>query len=543
MSEERLYRLSNLAVPLDADEDALKSRAAKAIRIPASRIVGLRVSKRSLDARQKPRMRWVLQLELRIRGALPSRLPRGLEPLGRSSLDVPEPGFLAPSGGKSGGDPAVVVGAGPAGLFAALALSRAGQETVLLERGRKVDERMGDIGALRAHGKLDPESNVCFGEGGAGAYSDGKLYSRVKHPFARWVLKTFVDCGADPEILVDAHPHLGTDKLVAIVRRIREEILRAGGKIRYTARVESLLTRERAVRGVRLAGGEELPASAVILAVGHSARDTIERLFADGVRIEAKPFAVGVRAEHPQELINKRQYGTASIPRLGAASYSLTHQACDPRLSSRGVYTFCMCPGGFVIPAPSEPEHMVVNGMSNSNRSAPYSNSGVVVEVRPEDLPAHGFEESPLAGIAFQRALEAAAFRAASRPYAAPAQRVDDFLAGKASGVLAPTNFRPGAEACDLSEILPAWLCVPLREGLRAFGRKLHGYDSAAGNLFAVESRTSAPVRMVRGGDLAAEGLKGLYPAGEGAGYAGGIVSAAVDGLRAAEAVLERAGR
>jgi len=432
----------------------------------------------------------------------------------------------------------VIVGAGPAGLFAALALSEAGRRVILLERGKPVDERMKDIGALRASGVLDPESNVCFGEGGAGAYTDGKLYTRVKHPFVRWVYKAFVAAGADPEILVDAHPHLGTDRLVAIVKRLRERILAAGGEVRFQARVASLVKAGGAVRAVRLASGEEIAAEAVVLAIGHSARDTIESALASGVLIEPKPFAVGVRAEHPQELVNLAQYGARRIPQLGAAAYSLTHQIPDPRLKQRGVYSFCMCPGGFVVPSPTEPERLAVNGMSNSGRSTPFANSGVVVQITPEDLIAAGLPEGPLVGIAFQRELEAAAFRAVTRAYHAPAVRIDDFLAGRTSGVLASSNYRPGLEAADLRAVMPPWVLDPLAEGIRGFARKLKGYDSAEGNLIAVESRTSSPIRMTRGGDYQAVGVPGLYPVGEGAGYAGGIVSAAVDGLRAAEAIL-----
>ncbi len=328
--------------------------------------------------------------------------------------------------------------------------------------------------------------------------------------------------------------------MVAIVRALRERILKAGGEVRFGARVESLLTKEAAVYGVRLAEGEEIVAENVVMAIGHSARDTIARLLEDGVRIEAKPFAVGMRAEHPQEIINKSQYGVARQEQLGAAAYALTHQAAGVGGRPRGVYSFCMCPGGFIVPSPTESGHMAVNGMSNSGRSTPFANAGIVVQIEPEDLLAQGLPKGPLIGVAFQRMLEAAAFKAVGGTYNAPAVRIDDFLAGKAGGALAPTNFRPAAIAADPREIMPDWVLDPLKEGLRAFARKLRGYDSAEGNLFAVESRTSAPLRMTREQDMSAVGIKGLYPAGEGAGYAGGIISAAVDGLRAAEAILRR---
>lgn len=525
-----LCRLSNLKVPVGADESGIPAFAAKALKTEPGRLRGLRVVKRSVDARKKPKIFWVLQVEFDWDGPP----PKGAEAIDRSSLDIPEPRF--PRSTEKGA--VVVVGAGPAGLFAALALAEAGRKTVLLERGKPVDERMKDIGTLRASGILDPESNVCFGEGGAGAYTDGKLYTRVKHPFVRWVYKAFVDAGADPGILVDAHPHLGTDKLVAIVKRLRERILAAGGEVRFQTRVDSLVKDGAAVRGVRLASGEEIPADAVVLAIGHSARDTIESALSSGVTIEPKPFAVGVRAEHPQELVNLAQYGARSVPRLGAAAYALTHQIADPRIGQRGIYSFCMCPGGFVVPSPTEPERLAVNGMSNSGRSTPFANSGVVVQISPEDLIAAGIPEGPLVGIAFQRELETAAYKAVTRPYHAPAIRIDDFLEGRASGVLASSNYRPGLEAADLRGVMPRWVLDPLAEGIRAFARKLKGYDSAEGNLIAVESRTSSPIRMTRGEDFQAIGFPGLYPVGEGAGYAGGIVSAAVDGLRAAEAIL-----
>ncbi len=534
-----LYWISNLRTGLDPTPRSLARKVAEAAGLRASQILEARIVKKSIDARKKPRLYHVLQVEFTT--AQPLRpVPRGIRALERSTLEIAAPEFLSRrKKSPHAMDPVIVVGSGPAGLFAALALGGAGVRTVLLERGKPVDERLKDIGRLRNQGKLDLESNICFGEGGAGAYTDGKLYSRIKHPYARWVLRAFVDFGADESILADSHPHLGTENLVTILRRIRKRLTADGVEFRFGTKMENLLLLDGKVRGVRLAGGEEITARRVILAVGHSARDTLAGLHKVGVKMEAKDFAVGLRAEHPQELINEAQYGRSDASRrLGAAAYHLTYQADDPDMPGRGVYTFCMCPGGFIVPSPTESGHMAINGMSNSNRSASYANSGVVVQVTPKDLLRHGYKDSPLIGIDFQRQLEANAFSATRMPYAAPAMRIMDFLSGKPSGALAPTNFRPLAEPADLGALIPAWIADPLREGLRSFNRKLKGYTGESGNLLGVESRTSSPVRIPRGEDGISVNTGGLYPAGEGAGYAGGIVSAAVDGLKAAEAVL-----
>jgi uncharacterized FAD-dependent dehydrogenase len=528
-----LYRVDELRVPLDFDRENLAGRLAKEIRIPRRFLGGVRIVREAVDARKKPHLYYSLRLEFESPEILHTPLPHGVRAIERSALDIPNPSFYD-STPRHRPEPIVVVGAGPAGLFAALCLAERGVRVVLLERGRDVEARMKDIGALRAKGTLNPESNVCFGEGGAGAYTDGKLYTRIKHPFGRWVMKRLVEFGAPERILVDAHPHLGTDKLVAVIKNLRQRVIERGGEVRFECKVERLLLKADAVEGVVLSSGEEIPASAVVLAIGHSARDTLEGLHRDGVPIEAKGFAVGVRAEHDQALIDRTQYGSAeAAKRIGAAAYALTHQE-----DGRGVYSFCMCPGGFIVPSPTEPGRMVVNGMSNSTRSARFANSGVVVQVSPEDLSAHGYDESPLRGVAFQRDLEEAAFKAVLKPYFAPAMRVSDFVAGKATGKLAPTNFLPGIEAADFRELLPDWIANPLAAGLRVFDRRLRGYAGEDANLLGVESRTSAPIRMPRTEALMSTGVKGLYPVGEGAGYAGGIISAAVDGVRASEALL-----
>lgn len=536
---ENIYIISNLRTGIGPSEQTLIRKIAAATRLKLTEILEARIVKKSVDARKKPLLFHILQVEFKTKAPFKT-LPANVRRLEHSTLDVPKPPFLtAPSTKLRPMDPVVIVGSGPAGLFAALALSGAGVTTVLLERGKPVEERLKDIGRLRTQGILDPESNICFGEGGAGTYTDGKLYTRIKHPYARWVLQTFINFGASPSILIDAHPHLGTENLVAIVKRMREKLIANGTQIRFQTRMENLLLRNGHVCGVRLASGEEISASAVVLAIGHSARDTFEKLRADGIHMEAKEFAVGFRAEHPQELINASQYGhSPDAAKLGAAAYQLTYNAEDPRMKSRGVYSFCMCPGGFIVPSPTETGRMAINGMSNSNRSTPFANSGVVAQVTPADLEQAGYEASPLMGMDFQRSLETAAFNAVQNPYAAPAMRISEFLSGKSSGTLAPTNFRPKAEPADLRPLIPAWLLAPLREGIFRFGRKIRGYVSSEANLMAIESRTSSPVRILRDKNGMSVKAQGLYPAGEGAGYAGGIVSAAVDGLKAAESIL-----
>lgn len=528
------YLAADIKMPLRYEEAALRAAVARAAGVPPQRIDGLQVVKRSVDARKKPNIRFVLQVKFTTKAKPKGKNVRALE---RSTLEIPDPpGVRNPS--KDGDRHVIVIGAGPAGLFAAMGLARAGVRVTLLERGKPVDTRMRDIGQLRSKGTLDPESNTCFGEGGAGAYTDGKLYTRVKHPYVRWVFKELVRLGAPRDILVDAHPHLGTDKLVRLVKSMREDLIERGVDVRFGARVTELVRAGDRVAAVRLADGDEISGSHVILAVGHSARDTLAHLHQLGVPIEAKPFAVGVRAEHPQELIDRSQYGGLK-PRevLGAAAYRLTYQHPDAELDRRGVYSFCMCPGGFVVPSPTEPDHMAINGMSNANRSTAYANSGIVVQVTPEDLYRRGYDEHPLVGIAFQRDLEAATFGRTEMAYAAPAMRVTDFVDRKASGSLAPTHFRPRVEADDLWQILPEWVAEPMAAAFLDFNRKIKGYLTEEANLIAVESRTSSPVRVVRDEQRVSPVLRNLYPVGEGAGYAGGIVSAAVDGLISAETI------
>ena len=530
-----LIRLTNIPVELDESDVYLRPRIAKLLHVSSSAITDITIVRRAIDARKRSAVHFVCSIECET-SETPT-LPPQAKVIELSSLNVGKPEAL---NGSKTSQHAIIVGAGPAGLFAALALAESGMRVTLLERGQPVEKRMRDIGRLRSRGELNPESNVCFGEGGAGTYTDGKLYTRIKHPFVRWVLAEFVRFGADKNILVDAHPHLGTDKLVRIIRRMREHLLALGVDYRFNTRVDDILKDNKEVAtGVRLANGEEVMGDHIILAIGHSARDTIETLHKQGIEIEAKDFAVGVRAEHDQTWVNACQFSQFSEhPSLGAAEYKLTHQVSDQYLGKRGIYSFCMCPGGLIVPSPTEEGLMTVNGMSNAHRRSPLANSGIVVQVTPDDIERHGLGRDALCGIRLQRELERACFNMTNTPYAAPAMRITDFVQKKATGKLAPTRFKPSVEAADLHDLFPKWLAEPLREGLLAFDRKMKGYVSDDANILAVESRTSSPIRMLRDQTMQSVSLSNLYPIGEGAGYAGGIASAAVDGLKVAAQIL-----
>ena len=544
-SSNILIRIPNVAIELDDSDSAITQKVAGLLKLKTEEIGERQIVRKAIDARKKSHVHFVCTVECAISSDASPTLPPQAAIVERSRLIIDKPEVLnSPAKSK---EHVIVVGSGPAGLFAALALIEAGMEVTLLERGKPVEARMRDIGKLRSRGELNPESNICFGEGGAGTYTDGKLYTRIKHPFVRWVLNEFIRFGADRDILIDAHPHLGTDRLVRIIRTMRNHLIEKGVDYRFETRVDALLTENGNITGVRTANGEkgseEIAASHVVLAIGHSARDTFEHLQAIGIAMEAKEFAVGVRAEHSQEWINECQFGAAQASdKLGAAEYSLTHQAKDPYMEKRGIYSFCMCPGGLIVPSPTEPGMMAINGMSNAKRRSPLANSGIVVQVTPADILRHGLGDDPLCGIRMQRELERKTFEMTTQPYAAPAMRISDYVAKKATGTLAPTRFKPGAEAADLWQMIPDWLAKPLAEGLTAFDRKMKGYVSNDANILAMESRTSSPIRITRGEDMQSVNLKGLYPAGEGAGYAGGIVSAAVDGLKAAEKIIRGRG-
>lgn len=529
-----MIRINELRLPLEHSLDALPDAAAKRLGIPGKAIRRLAVFKRSHDARKKNALMFIYSVDVEVIDEAHLLEKFADDPKIGPTPDT-EYRFVAHASEPPGTRP-VVVGFGPAGIFAALVLAQMGFRPLVLERGKAVRERTKDTWRLWRENRLDPESNVQFGEGGAGTFSDGKLYSQIRDPrhLGRKVLTEFVKAGAPEEILYVARPHIGTFRLVSMVERMRAEIESLGGEIRFQSRVTGLAIEAGQVRGVQLAGGEEIAADHVVLALGHSARDTFAMLRDAGVFMEAKPFAVGFRIEHPQTLIDRARLGpNAGNPLLGAADYKLVYHASN----GRSVYSFCMCPGGQVVAATSEPNCVVTNGMSQYSRAERNANAGIVVNIAPEDFG--GRPDDPLAGIAFQRRLEAHAFELGGGTYEAPGQLVGDFLAGRPStqlGSVTP-SYQPGVHLTDLSTALPDFAIAAIREAIPAFDRQIRGFALPDAVLTGVETRTSSPLRITRGDDLQSLNVKGLYPAGEGAGYAGGILSAGIDGIRIAEAV------
>ncbi len=546
-----MLRLTDLKLPLDHPEPALREAILARLGIAADELASYTVAKRSYDARRRGAIVLIYSVDV--------DTPREADILRRLQLDAESAGFaLAGDSGKVMHTPdtnykfvarapdnlplrPLVIGMGPCGLFAALVLAQMGFRPIVLERGKAVRERTRDTWGLWRKKVLNPESNVQFGEGGAGTFSDGKLWSQISDPkhYGRKVIDEFVRAGAPEEIAYVSKPHIGTFRLVSMVEQMRATIESLGGEIRFSQRVDDLLVEAdragtRHVRGVTLEGGEQLRADHVVLALGHSARDTFAMLHARGVFVEAKPFSIGFRIEHPQSLIDAARFGPqAGHPLLGAADYKLVHHCRN----GRSVYSFCMCPGGTVVAAASEPGRVVTNGMSQYSRNERNANAAIVCGITPEDYAPYG--EGPLAGIELQRHWEARAFELGGGEYEAPGQLVGDFLKGRASsafGTVLP-SYKPGVRLGDLAPSLPEYAIAAIREALPAFEKQIRGFAMHDAVLTGVETRTSSPVRVTRGEDGHSLNTRGLFPAGEGAGYAGGILSAGVDGIRTAEAV------
>lgn len=526
--------VQNILQPLSEGDEQLTRRAAKALGADVSAVKSVRVVRRALDARKKQDICFNLRLLVETDDAAAKvALKRG-----GANVEAFHAKTQAPltHGAQAPGGRLVVAGLGPAGLFAALLLAREGYAPLVLERGDAVEARARQVGRYWAQGTLDEESNVMFGEGGAGTFSDGKLTSRSKDPRGDAVLETLVRFGAPEEICTAAKPHIGTDRLRNVVSAMRCEIERLGGEVRFRAKLAGIEQEDGQIRRIRVLHGEteeRLDCAALVLAIGQGARDTYEMLLSAGILLAPKPFAVGVRIEHPQSMIDAAQYGAfAGHPRLGAAEYRLTGQS-----EGRGVYTFCMCPGGRVIASASSSGEVVVNGMSDYARDAENANAAVVVQVRPEDC-----EAGPLGGMLFQRKMERAAYLAGGANACAPASTVGSFLKKETPsgfGGVAP-SYRPGVTPSDLWRVLPPFVAAGVRDGLLAFGRQIKGFDREDAVLTGVETRTSAPLRILRGETMESASCAGLYPVGEGAGYAGGIVSAAIDGMKAAERIVAR---
>lgn len=513
----------DIILPLERSEEeaARREAVAKVLGIEVTRIGGTVLRKHSLDARQR-QIKVNLRLEVAIDGPLPESVtPRWTCP-------------ALPAGARR----ILIVGSGPAGLFAALRCLEMGARPIVLERGKDASARRFDLAPILREGRVIEDSNYCFGEGGAGTFSDGKLYTRAtkRGPVAR-VYEILVAHGAPERILTDAHPHIGSNLLPNVVKAMRQSIIGAGGEVHFQTKMVDLTLDQGRVRSVTCADGREFTGDSLILATGHSARDIYQLLAAKGIALEAKPFAVGFRIEHPQPFIDQLQYhllpGQERPRLLPAASYRLATKIRD-----RGVHSFCMCPGGWIVPAATANDEVVVNGMSLSRRDSPFANSGMVSTVEPEDLAPLAREHGVLAGLVFQKQLEQCAKQAGGGGQVAPAQRVIDYLEGRISSTLPETSYFPGVKAAPLHELLPTWITSRMREGLRQFGRTMRGYLSQEALLLGFETRTSSPVRIPRDpSHLQHPQIQGLYPCGEGAGYAGGIVSAAMDGMRVAEAV------
>ncbi len=531
-----MLRLTEFKLPLDHTDAEFKSALCERLKVPASDILGFKIARRGYDARKTDRiaLTYTVDVELKNQAAVFKRFHKD-----HNITPTPDTTYkLVTKAPPALKHRPVVIGFGPCGLFVGFVLAEMGFKPIIVERGKAVRERTVDTFGLWRKRVLNPESNVQFGEGGAGTFSDGKLYSGIKDGMnrIRKVLEEFAAAGAPDEILYISKPHIGTFRLVSMIENMRAKMIEMGAEIRFQSKVADIeiseQNGERRVHGVVLDNGERIETDHVVIAVGHSARDTFQMVHDKGIFMEAKPFSIGVRIEHPQAMINAVRFGKhAGHPLLGAADYKLVHHCKE---SGRSVYSFCMCPGGTVVAAASEPGRLVTNGMSQYRRAMRNANSGLVVGISPDDYPG-----GVLAGLDFQRHWESVSFKVGGENYNAPAQLVGDFMAGRASTALGSVtpSYKPGVTLTDLSQCLPDYAVSAIREAMPVFGRQLKGYDMPDAVMTAVETRTSAPIRMTRDDTFQSLNTKGLYPAGEGAGYAGGILSAAVDGIRVAEAV------
>ena len=532
-----MIRMNELKLPLDHTEQALPALIAQTLGISSSELINHTIYKRSYDAR-KQKLLLVYIADVEVAPALEARLLKQFETHPHIRPTPDQAYYPVVQLNAAPAIRPVVVGFGPCGIFAALLLAQMGFKPIVLERGKKVRERTKDTWGLWRKSTLNPESNVQFGEGGAGTFSDGKLWSQIKDPrhLGRKVMMEFVKAGAPEEILLVSKPHIGTFKLVKVVEHMREQIIALGGEVRFEQRVSDVLIENDSIRGLTVQNLSDdtqydMRADHVVLALGHSSRDTVAMLHARGVYMEAKPFSIGFRIEHPQGVIDRARLGQhAGHPLLGAADYKLVHHAAN----GRSVYSFCMCPGGTVVAATSEAGRVVTNGMSQYSRNERNANAGIVVGITPADYPGNA-----LAGIEFQRQLETHAYALGGSNYQAPGQLVGDFVAGQASAQLGSVepSYKPGVLLGDLATALPAYAIAAMREAIPVFGKKIRGFDMHDAVLTGVETRTSSPVKITRGDDFQSLNVRGLFPAGEGASYAGGILSAGVDGIEVAEAV------
>ena len=517
-----MYRIRDLTLSPGQGEETLYDKAAKLLHLSRKEVVSITISKKSIDARKKPDVRFVYTVDVEIK---PQK--KGYKPPKDPKIALFVPKFYLPPKGKSPVYRPIIVGFGPAGMFAGLILAQAGMCPIILERGENVDIRDEKVQNFWNGGKLDPECNVQFGEGGAGTFSDGKLNTGVNNIRISYILQQFVRFGADPSILYDAKPHIGTDVLKTVVKNLRNEIIRLGGEVRFGSKFTGFLEKNREIKGIKV-GEAIIPCDRVILAIGHSARDTFTMLYEAGIPMEPKPFSMGVRIEHPQKVINVSQYGENN-PLLPAADYKLNVHLPD----GNSAYTFCMCPGGYVVAAASEEGGVVTNGMSNHARDGENANSALLITLKPEDFP----DKSELGGMYWQREIEQTCFKAGGENYHAPAQTVGSFLGTDSAPCIEPT-YTPNITWCDLHDVLPKKITSVMEQALPALGRRLKGFDMPGAVMTAPETRSSSPVRILRD-EGKQSALRGLFPCGEGAGYAGGITSAAVDGILCAEALIE----